>query len=72
MLYSYEQKTGAKGSGAASSAIVLASYLYQKLQEGHLNRIMVAGTGALLSPITSLQGESIPGIAHCITIENSG
>ena len=72
MLYSDDQKTGAKGSGAASSAIVLASYLYQKLQEGHLNRIMVAGTGALLSPITSLQGESIPGIAHCITIENSG
>ncbi len=72
MLYSDDQKTGAKGSGAAASAIVLASYIYQKLIEGHLKRIMIVGTGALLSQISSLQGESIPGVAHGITIEMGG
>lgn len=69
MLYSQEQKTGAGGSGAAASALVLASYFYQKLKQGEFCRIMVVGTGALLSPTSSLQGESIPGIAHAITIE---
>ncbi|AZR72312.1 stage V sporulation protein AD [Anoxybacter fermentans] len=69
MLYNDDQKTGAKGSGAAASAIVLASYLYQKLNQGEFNRIMIVGTGALLSPITALQGDSIPSIAHGITIE---
>ncbi|MCK4260562.1 MAG: stage V sporulation protein AD [Halanaerobiales bacterium] len=69
MLFSDDQHTGAKGSGAASSAIVLASYLYQKLMGGQFKRIMVVGTGALLSPVSTLQGETIPGVAHGITIE---
>ncbi len=69
MLYSQEQNTGSGGSGAAASAIVLASYLYQKLTLGEFQRIMVVGTGALLSPVSSLQGDTIPGIAHGITIE---
>jgi stage V sporulation protein AD len=69
MLYDDSQKVGARGSGAAASAVVLASYLYQQLSQGLLNRIMLVGTGALLSPTTTLQGESIPGIAHGITIE---
>lgn len=69
MLYDDSQKVGARGSGAAASAVVLGSYLYQQLMQGKLNRIMLVGTGALLSPTTVLQGESIPGIAHGITIE---
>lgn len=71
MLYEDSQRTGAKGSGAAASAIVMASYLYQKLSTGEFNRIMLVGTGALLSPVTTLQGESIPGVAHALTIEKS-
>jgi len=33
-----------------------------------LNRILFVATGALLSPTTSMQGESIPGIAHLVEI----
>lgn len=69
MLYSQKQPTGSGGSGVAASAIVLASYLYQELSQKKLQRIMLVGTGALLSPISTLQGETIPGIAHAITIE---
>jgi len=32
-------------------------------------RLLFVGTGALLSPVTVQQGESIPGIAHGVLIE---
>jgi stage V sporulation protein AD len=31
--------------------------------------MMLVATGALLSPTSSQQGESIPSIAHAVTIE---
>ena len=39
------------------------------MEEGHLKRILFAPTGALLSPTSSFQGESIPAICHALTIE---
>ena len=33
-----------------------------------LKKILVVATGALLSPVSSLQNESIPGIAHAVEI----
>lgn len=39
--------------------------------EGNLNRILLISTGALLSPTSTMQGESIPGIAHAVAIERS-
>jgi stage V sporulation protein AD len=50
---------------------VLAGYLYNELTKGNLNKILFIATGALLSPISSQQGESIPGIAHAVTIQNT-
>ena len=38
--------------------------------EGRWHNILFCGTGALLSPISSLQGESIPGICHAVAISN--
>ena len=32
-------------------------------------RLLFVGTGALLSPVTVQQGESIPGIAHGVVIQ---
>lgn len=57
------------GSGAGCSAVVLNSYLYHELQKGKLRRILFVATGALLSTISSGQGESIPCIAHAVSIE---
>ena len=57
------------GSGAGCSAVVLNSYLYSKLMSGGLRRILFVATGALLSTVSSGQGESIPCIAHAVTLE---
>lgn len=71
MLYNYEtQSVQAGGSGCACSAVVTYGHLLKKLKKGELNRILVVATGALLSPISFQQGESIPCIAHAVSIEN--
>ena len=57
------------GSGAGCSAVVLNSYFWTKLMSGSLRRILFVATGALLSTVSSGQGESIPCIAHAVTLE---
>lgn len=57
------------GSGAGCSAVVLNSYLYSKMMAGSLKRILFVATGALLSTVSSGQGESIPCIAHAVVLE---
>jgi stage V sporulation protein AD len=58
------------GSGAGCSAVVFNSYLFEKLRRRELNKVLFVATGALLSTISSAQGESIPCIAHAVAIEN--
>ena len=58
------------GSGAGCSALVFNAYLYEKLKQKQLNKVLFVATGALLSTISSAQGESIPCIAHAVAIEN--
>ena len=58
------------GSGAGCSAIVFNAYIYDKLKRRELNRVLLATTGALLSTVSSGQGESIPCICHAVSIEN--
>ncbi len=57
------------GSGAGCSAVVFNSYVFDKLKKGELNRVLLAATGALLSTVSSGQGESIPCICHAVSIE---
>lgn len=57
------------GSGAGCSAVVLNSYLYSKMMAGGIKKILFVATGALLSTVSSGQGESIPCIAHAVTLE---
>ncbi len=57
------------GSGAGCSAVVFNSYVFDKLQRGELKRVLLAATGALLSTVSSGQGESIPCICHAVSIE---
>ncbi|EOD01514.1 stage V sporulation protein AD [Caldisalinibacter kiritimatiensis] len=65
-----KQDTHAGGSGCGCSATVFCGYLYKELQKGTFNRILLVSTGALHSPTSALQGESIPGIAHAVSISN--
>ena len=68
MIFTDEQRTFQGGSGAGCSASVLTSYVLKKLESGEFKKILFAPTGALLSPISSQQGDSIPGICHAFTI----
>ena len=69
MMYTDNQKTFQGASGPGCSAIVLTSYVLKKMEAGELNKVLFAPTGALLSPLSSQQGDSIPCICHAITIE---
>ena len=69
MIYDADaQDVHSGGSGCGCSATVLCSYIIDKLRKKELNRVFFVGTGALLSPTSSLQGESIPGIAHGVLL----
>ena len=72
LLYDREhQDMHAGASGCGCSASVLNGYLLDGMRQGKWNRMVLAPTGALLSPTSSLQGESIPSICHavCLSME---
>ncbi len=70
LIYHHQrQDTHAGGSGCACSAVVTCGYLMQEMAAGRLRRVLGIGTGALFSKCSSLQGETIPGIAHAVAIE---
>lgn len=69
MLYKDDQNVQSGGSGAGCSATVLYGHLLNEMKKGTYNRILLAATGALLSPLTVQQNESIPCIAHAVSIE---
>lgn len=70
MIYDLEkQGVQAGGSGCACSATVTYGHLMKQMAAGNLNRILVVATGALMSPLSFQQGETIPCIAHAVAIE---
>ena len=62
------QDVHAGGSGCGCSASVLCSYVLNNMQKKNAHDVLFAATGALMSPTSSQQGESIPGIAHLVHI----
>ena len=66
------QDVGAGGSGCGCSAAVLAGHVMKLLRDGTLHRVLLAATGALMSPTSAMQGESIPAICHAVCIEGEG
>ena len=63
------QDTHSGGSGCACCATVFSGYIYKQLKDKKLKRILLIATGALTNATTAQQGESIPGIAHAVSIE---
>ena len=71
LLYDLQrQDMHAGGSGCGCSASVLNGYLLRGMRQGRWRRILFAPTGALLSPTSSFQGESIPGICHAVVFSS--
>lgn len=69
MIYKKDQPVQAGASGAACSAAVIYGHLLKKMKQGVYRRILAVATGALLSPLTYQQKETIPCIAHAVSIE---
>ncbi len=70
MIFDREkQDVHSGGSGCGCSASVLCSHILKEMQSGKLKNILFVATGALLSPTTVTQGESIPSIAHLVNIK---
>ena len=70
-LFSPEQDAHAGGSGCGCIASVLAGHVLSRMERGELGRMLAIGSGALLSLVSSQQGESIPSIAYAAAIERS-
>ena len=68
-IYRPEQNFSCGGSGAGCSAAVLAAELLGRIERGEVRRMLFLATGALMSPTSGMQGESIPGIAHAVVLE---
>ena len=77
IYHAEQQDVHAGGSGCGCSAVVLGAGFLPQMKADVENRkrgkttcrLLYVGTGALLSPVTVQQGESIPGIAHGVLIE---
>lgn len=62
------QDVHAGGSGCGCGASVLCGKVLSELRKGKIHRVLFCATGALMSPTTVYQGESIPAIAHAVEI----
>ena len=71
MLYRLnEQDVNSGGSGCGCSAAVVCSHIVSEMRSGRLNKVLFVGTGALLSAVSPLQGETVPSIAHAVLLTN--
>ena len=70
MFDKLKQDTHSGGSGCACIGTVFSGYFFKQLRSKKINKILLIATGALTNATTVQQGESIPGIAHAIAIEN--
>ncbi|EGO65457.1 stage V sporulation protein AD [Acetonema longum] len=69
LMYREDQQVLAGASGCACVATTTFGHLLNRMRRGELNRILVIATGALLSPMSYQQKETIPCIAHAVSIE---
>lgn len=69
-IYRDDQPVLAGASGAACSAVVTYGHFLKMLENNEVNRILVVATGSLHSPISVQQKETIPCIAHAVSIES--
>ena len=69
LIYTKDQPSFSGGSGCGCSATVTYGHLLNRMRRGELKKILIVATGALMSPISYQQKESIPCVAHAVSIE---
>lgn len=72
IMYDKKQDTHSGGSGCGCSASIFSGYVYREMRLGKIKNALLISTGALLSTISSQQGESVPGIAHAVAVTSEG
>ncbi|MEC0243102.1 stage V sporulation protein AD [Paenibacillus dokdonensis] len=74
LVFDIQKQTYVKagGSGCGCSAVVTYGHLLKRLINKEIKKVLVVATGALLSPLSYQQGESIPCIAHAVALEMEG
>ena len=68
-LFYQEQDAHAGGSGCGCVASVACGWLMKRLEAGDIQRLLLIGSGAMFSPTSSQQAQSVPGIAYAAAIE---
>ena len=68
-IFDVSQDVHSGGSGCGCSAVSLNGWLLGRMLKGEIRKMLFLATGALLSPTMSQQGESIPGVAHAVSLE---
>ena len=66
------QEVQAGASGAGCSAAVLCTHILPALRSGKYRKVLFLSTGALMSQISVLQGQTIPGVAHLVELWGKG
>lgn len=70
LIYSQDQPdVFSGGSGCGCSATVVYGHILNRMKKGELKKVLIVATGALLSPLSYQQKESIPCIAHAVSID---
>ncbi|MBQ6896314.1 MAG: stage V sporulation protein AD [Oscillospiraceae bacterium] len=70
VIFDKSQNVQSGASGCGCGASVLAADILPRFESGDYRNILFIATGALMSPATTMQGESIPCIAHLVNIKN--
>jgi stage V sporulation protein AD len=69
LLYDTDQKVKSGGSGPGCCASVLCAHILPRLEKQEWHKVLFIATGALMSQTTYLQKETIPSIAHLVSLE---
>lgn len=69
LIFEHTDKNLAGGSGCGCMAVTAFGHIYRRILRGELRRVLLIATGALLSPLSTQQKNSIPGIAHAVSWE---
>ena len=64
-----KQPVFAGASGPSSSALTLSAFILKEMEKGKYTRVLIVPTGAIFSPTRVFQKDSIPSIAHAISLE---
>lgn len=69
LIYKDDQPVMSGASGCGCSAAVTYGHFLKRMKKGELKKVLIIATGALLSPLSYQQKQSIPCIAHAVSIE---